>query len=93
MVRCWPLVALLPLLAGLPQPAPALPQQADCDAALAARRQLVADAPQLRVLLLGEFHTSRDDHAWQLGIVVPYLAPAPPGPGARDGAGGPPGGP
>jgi len=69
MVRCWPLVALLPLLAGLPQPAPALPQQADCDAELAARRQLVADAPQLRVLLLGEFHTSRDDHAWQLATL------------------------
>jgi len=55
----WPLLALLSLLAGQPS-------GAACDAVSAARRQLLADAPQLRVLLLGEFHTSRDDHAWQL---------------------------
>jgi uncharacterized iron-regulated protein len=40
---------------------------------LAARRQLVADAPQLRVLLLGEFHTSRDAAARQ-GALDRYSA-------------------
>ena len=69
MVRTWPWLALLPLLAGLPLPAPAQPREGDCDAVLAARRQLVADAPRLRVLLLGEFHTSREDHAWQLATL------------------------
>ena len=71
MARRWPLLALLPLLAGLPlpPPAPAQPREPACDAVLAARRQLLADAPQLKVLLLAEFHTSPDDHAWQLATL------------------------
>ena len=73
----WPLLALVPLLAGSPaaaapaaRPAPAAPQPSGCATALAAARaqqtRLLAAAPSLSVLLLGEIHTSAADHDWQL---------------------------
>ncbi|MFM9110788.1 MAG: ChaN family lipoprotein, partial [Prochlorococcaceae cyanobacterium] len=67
----WPLLALLPLLAGTPTgPAPAAPPAPSCATALAEARssqaRLLAAAQALDVLLLGEIHTSSADHAWQL---------------------------
>lgn len=67
----WPLLALLPLLAGTPPgPAPAPPPAPSCATALAearsAQARLLAEALALDALLLGEIHTSRADHAWQL---------------------------
>jgi uncharacterized iron-regulated protein len=51
----------------------ALPAPADCQAALAAaqrqQQELQQKAKTLAVLLLGEIHTSVNDHAWQLGTL------------------------
>lgn len=62
------------LLSGLPALAAPTPSDpSDCLAALAAAQQqqqaLERDAAGLAVLLLGEIHTSVDDHAWQLGTL------------------------
>lgn len=55
------------------RPTLAIPAPAHCPAALAAARrqqqQLHEQAKALAVLLLGEIHTSVDDHAWQLGTL------------------------
>jgi uncharacterized iron-regulated protein len=55
------------------RPVLAAPVQAECRAALAAAHQQQQDlqrqAGTLAVLLLGEIHTSVDDHAWQLGTL------------------------
>ena len=67
--RLTPLLALGLLLGGglAAPPAGALP---DCQAAqrqaTEQMRDLLAQAPRLQVLLLGEIHTSAADHAWQL---------------------------
>lgn len=56
--------------AGWAQPAPVPPPAPDCAAARAAaasrQAQLLREAEGLDALLLGEVHTSRDDHRWQL---------------------------
>jgi uncharacterized iron-regulated protein len=74
--RLIPLVLLQPLLlSSLANGLAALPAVAapDCQDALAsAQRQpidLQAKAPRLAVLLLGEIHTSADDHDWQLQML------------------------
>ena len=71
--RLIQLVLLQPLLlSGLADGLAARPAAAapGCEAALAAARRqpidLQAKAPGLAVLLLGEIHTSADDHDWQL---------------------------
>lgn len=73
------LLALLALLLGTgapllaqpaPLPSPGAPATLDCTAPLRTLRQQQRDlarrGPSLAVLLLGEFHTSVADHAWQL---------------------------
>jgi len=70
--RGWAGVVLLgSLLWG--RPALAEPLQLNCEAALAAaqrqQQELEQRATTLAVLLLGEIHTSVDDHAWQLGTL------------------------
>ena len=59
------------LMGGLPAAAELVP--AECQAALAtAERQrldLQRRTADLAVLMLGEIHTSVDDHAWQLGTL------------------------
>jgi uncharacterized iron-regulated protein len=53
--------------------AQAIPAAPNCQSALAAaeqqRRDLHHQAAGLQVVLLGEIHTSVDDHAWQLGTL------------------------
>ena len=70
--RCVAGVLLLGALLG-GRPALAVPAQATCQAALAAaqrqQQELQQQAKTLNVLLLGEIHTSVDDHAWQLGTL------------------------
>ncbi len=55
------------------RPALAVPAPLNCQAALAAaqlqQQELQQQAKTLAVLLLGEMHTSVDDHAWQLGTL------------------------
>jgi uncharacterized iron-regulated protein len=74
--RSGPLLALLPLLVGsssggaTPLPKLQPPPAPDCAAARAAagraQTRVLAEARGLDALLLGEVHTSRDDHRWQL---------------------------
>lgn len=63
-------LVLSTLLSGLPAPAAPAPAAPACQAGLAAaalqQQELQRQSAQLAVLLLGEIHTSRDDHAWQL---------------------------
>ena len=70
--RSWAGAVLLgSLLWG--RPALAVPAPLNCQAALAAaqlqQQELQQQAKTLAVLLLGEIHTSVDDHAWQLGTL------------------------
>ncbi len=76
LIRRWDcgaigLLLLSVLMSGLPAAAELLP--AECQAALAtAERQrldLQRRTADLAVLMLGEIHTSVDDHAWQLGTL------------------------
>lgn len=70
-----PIAAHLMLFAGpsLGGPMPPKPLSPECAAAAEASRQqlgqLLAAAPRLDVLLLGEIHTSAADHAWQLATL------------------------
>jgi uncharacterized iron-regulated protein len=76
--RLWPAMLSGPVAlqmvvaAGATHGAPLAPKlpSADCAAAAEAARQqeagLLAAAPRLKVVLLGEIHTSAADHAWQL---------------------------
>ena len=64
------LLACAPSSPAAAAPGPIPPGGADCQAALAAagrqESDLLARAPGLQVVLLGETHTSAADHAWQL---------------------------
>ena len=66
-----PWLLLSALLGG--SPALAAPEPLQCQAALAKAQQqqqdLASRVAGLAVLLLGEIHTSADDHAWQLGML------------------------
>jgi uncharacterized iron-regulated protein len=72
--RSWAGVVLLgSLLWSPPVLAAPAPLPLDCQTALAAaqrqQQELQQQAKSLVVLLLGEIHTSVDDHAWQLGTL------------------------